>query len=87
MSRNPAVDAVNGAGPPVWSVAVPGVLRGDTVRVELVNGRAFVEVMVPSGRAPARLLDVTEERLVVELPLAELRALVGVVAQWPGVVR
>jgi hypothetical protein len=72
-------------------VAVPGVLRGDMVRVELVGSCAFVDVVIPVGvaRSAAQYADRNgaNARMVVELTIDDLRALVGVVAQWPGVVR
>ena len=73
----------------MWSVAVPGCLRGDQVRVEVIGTRAYLSVRVPSWAAPSELADdevLDGVTLRCELPVAELRALVRVVAQWPGVV-
>jgi hypothetical protein len=90
MARDPATDAVTtGAYGPVWSVTVPGCLRGDQVRVEVVGTRAYLSVRVPSWAAPSEIAD--EEALEAvtlrcEMPVSELRTLVQAITQWPGVV-
>jgi hypothetical protein len=77
--RDPATEAVTtGDFGPVWSVAVPGRMRGDQVRVELVGTRAWIYVQTTDGSRAVEL--------AVELPVDELRALVRVLSQWPGVV-
>jgi hypothetical protein len=77
--RDPATEAVTcGEYGPVWSVAVAGRLRGDQVRVEAVGARAWIYVSTTAGSRAAEL--------AVELPVDELRALVRVLSQWPGVV-
>jgi len=78
MARDPATDAVTtGAYGPVWSVTVPGCLRGDQVRVEVVGARAWVWVTTPVG---GEAVD-----LALELSVEELRTLVRAISQWPGV--
>lgn len=77
--RDPATVAVTcGEHGPVWSVAVAGRLRGDQIRVELVGSRAWIW-LTTTVRGEA--VD-----LALEIPVDELRSLVRVVSQWPGVV-
>lgn len=77
--RDPATEAITrGEHGPVWSMSIPGVLRGDMARVQLVAGRAFVELVVPRGGDDV-------ERLVVEVEASELRKLVRVLDGWPGI--
>jgi len=77
--RDPATTAVTtGEHGPVWSVAVAGRLRGDQVRVEVIGSRAWIWT---TATVRGEAVD-----LALELPVEELRALVRVVAQWPGVV-
>lgn len=77
--RDPGDDAVAiGDEGPVYSVAVPGVMRGDMARLQLVGSRAFVEVQHVAGD------DVEMVRTsVIELTIAELRVLVTSAARWP----
>lgn len=76
--RDPATEAVTcGEHGPVWSVAVAGRLRGDQVRVELIGSRAWIWT---TATVRGEAVD-----LAVELPVSELRALVSVICQWPGV--
>lgn len=64
----------------LWSVAVPGEEPGNMVRVGLdtVDRVATVEVM-------ATVRGVRYE-VPMRLPVRELRALVTVIGQWPGMV-
>lgn len=76
--RDPATTAVTcGDHGPVWSITVAGRLRGDQVRVELIGSRAWIWT---TATVRGEAVD-----LAVELPVAELRALVSVICQWPGV--
>jgi len=77
--RDPATDAVTcGEHGPVWSVAVAGRLRGDQVRVEMVGARAWIWL---TATVKGDAVD-----LAMEIPVSDLRALVRVISQWPGVV-
>lgn len=69
--------------PGVWSCAVPGVVAGQMVRVGVVSRLglgvgpiATVEVWTGDGE--------DADTASINLPVRELRALVRVVAQWPG---
>ena len=76
--RDPGTQAVTtGDFGPVWSVAVAGRMRGDQVRVEVVGARAWIWVTTTVGGHAADL--------AVELPVDDLRTLVRVISQWPGV--
>jgi hypothetical protein len=79
LGRDPARQEIV---PGLWSIAVPGAIRGTMVRAQLTTGdpaRAVADV------AAFELHTARGTRELVELSVRELRALLNVIGEWPGV--
>lgn len=82
--RDPARKEI---APGLWSVMVPGIVRGSAARIQLIQLTTSDGTRAVDPFVTVEVCAVDGVSRIVELSLTEARALLAVAIEWPGLKR